>query len=133
LAQHRISSSRALADASTINFETYNTGTINGQDGWSSTGPYDHLVTANTYGYATFGTKSLRMSNAVTSGSFGDQTFSKSLADEAGETTATNGGVSGGTRQSFFEARGTSPRPCPALSNPASRSWPAPTVATAHG
>jgi hypothetical protein len=96
---------RALADASTINFETYNTGTINGQDGWSSTGPYDHLVAANTYGYATFGTKSLRMSNAVTSGSFGDQTFSKSLVDEAGETTATNGGVSGGTRQTSFEAQ----------------------------
>src|SRR5215213_5734713 len=62
---------RALADTSTMNFETYTPGTINAQDGWSSTGAYDHLVTANTYGYATFGTKSLRISNAVTSGSFG--------------------------------------------------------------
>ena len=95
----------ALADTSTINFETYTPGTVNGQDGWSSTGAYDHLVTANTYGYATFGTKSLRISNAVTSQSFGDQTFSKSLVDEAGETTATNGGVSGGTRQTSFAAQ----------------------------
>lgn len=49
------------------------------------------------------GGQALRVSNAVTSGSFGDQTFSKSLVDEAGETHATNGGLSGGTRQNHFE------------------------------
>lgn len=45
------------------------------------------------------------MSNAVTSGCFGDHTFSKSLADEAGETSAEGGGLSGGTRQNYFEAQ----------------------------
>lgn len=44
------------------------------------------------------------MSNAVTSGSFGDQTFSKPLAGEAGEPAALNAGMSGGTRQPFFSA-----------------------------
>ena len=78
-------------------------GTINGQDGWSSTGPYDHEVdTSNRI--ATFGAQSLRLSNAVTSGAFGDQTFSRSLVDEAGETSAEGGGMSGGTRQNSFEA-----------------------------
>lgn len=46
----------------------------------------------------------MRISNAVTSGCFGDQTFSKSLTDEVGETDAQNGGLSGGSRQSHFEA-----------------------------
>ena len=79
-------------------------GTINGQDGWSSFGPFDHKVAINSYGYAAFGGQSLRLSNAVTSGSFGDQTFSKSLPNEVGESTATNGGMSGGTRRTHFEA-----------------------------
>ncbi len=97
-----------------IDFETptYSTGTIHNQDGWSSLGSagsgspnYDHAVVANTYGYVSFGLQSLRMSNAVTSGSFGDQTFSKSIPNEAGETSAQNDGFSGGTRQPFFEAQ----------------------------
>jgi hypothetical protein len=102
----------ALADTSTIDFETYAAGTIDGQDGWSSTGAagggcavYDHAVAPNTYGYSAFGAQSLRISNAVTSGCFSDQTFSKSLVDEAGEAAAENGGRSGGTRQPVFEAQ----------------------------
>jgi hypothetical protein len=47
--------------------------------------------------------RSFRISNAITSGSFGDWAFSKSLMDEAGESTADNGGFSGGTRQPHFE------------------------------
>lgn len=93
-----------IADTIGVNFETYSLGNVNGQDGWSMTGSYDVAVVTNSYGYGTFGTQSLRISNAVTSGSFGDQTFSKSTVDEAGETTALNGGMSGGVRQSFFEA-----------------------------
>lgn len=100
-----------LADSATIDFETYNLGTVHGQDGWSASGSagsgcavYDHEVVANTYGYASFGTQSLRASNAVTSGCFGDQTFSRSLGDEAGETSAESDGMSGGTRQAYFEA-----------------------------
>jgi hypothetical protein len=65
---------------------------------------YDHAIVDNTYGIPSFGTKSLRISNAVTSGCFSDQTFSAATLDEAGETGALNGGLSGGTRQSHFDA-----------------------------
>ena len=45
------------------------------------------------------------MSSAVTSGCFGDQTFSAPTVDEAGETTATDDGQhAGGARHGFFEA-----------------------------
>lgn len=76
----------ALADSTTIDFEspTYTTGSINGQDGWSSTGPYDQEVAGSAV--AGFGSQSLRISNAVTSGSFGDHTFSKELGEPAGES-----------------------------------------------
>ncbi|MCL4302200.1 MAG: right-handed parallel beta-helix repeat-containing protein [Anaerolineae bacterium] len=102
----------AAADSMILVFEAYTNGSVNGQDGWSSLGSagsgcavYDHAVTANTYGYSSFGTKSLRLSNAVTSGCFSDHTFTKSLVNEAGETTASNDGLSGGTRQPYFEAQ----------------------------
>ncbi len=94
------------ADTTTIDFEDppYIVGNIDGQDGWSKTGGFDVAVVDNTYGHATFGDQSLRLSNAVVSGSFGDQTFSKSLVDEAGEASAVNNGLSGGTRQNYFSA-----------------------------
>jgi hypothetical protein len=101
------------ADTSAIDFEspTYVTGTIHAQDGWSSLGSagggcevYDHAVVANAGAPASFGAQSLRISNAVTSGCFGDQTFSKSLVNEAGEPSAEGGGMSGGTRQTRFES-----------------------------
>src|SRR5688572_4536339 len=104
----------ASADSLDINFENppYTTGIIHGQDGWSASGSagsgcamYDVGVVPNTYGYPSFGGQSLRDSNAVTSGCFGDQTFSKSLIDEAGETSAQGGGMSGGLRQTHFEAQ----------------------------
>jgi len=79
----------------TVNFEPasagiwYVPGPIHGQDDWSSLGAngsgcavYDHQVVENalgSYTYLTFGLQSLRLSNAVTSGCFGDQTFSKRL------------------------------------------------------
>ncbi|MBI3391542.1 MAG: hypothetical protein HY027_27730 [Deltaproteobacteria bacterium] len=102
----------ASADTVAMDFEgpTYTTGTINGQDGWSSTGAagsgcavYDHAVSSSG-GTNGFGAQSLRISNAVTSGCFSDHTFSKSLSDEVGETTANNGGLSGGVRRPHFEA-----------------------------
>lgn len=99
----------AMADSSLINFESYSLGTINAQDGWSSLGaagagcaPYDHAVAVTTV--AGFGAQALRMSNAVTSGCFGDQTFSKSLSQAAGETTAEGGTMSAAPSQSHFEA-----------------------------
>lgn len=102
----------AQAATSSTDFDALALGTIHGQAGWSSAGAatgscalYDHAVVDNTYGYASFGAKSLRISNAVTSGCFGDQTFSPSVADGAGETGAAAGGMSGGTRQRRFEAQ----------------------------
>src|SRR3989344_5682311 len=102
----------ALADSAVaVDFEDppYTLGLIDGIDGWTSTGAagsgcaiYDHAVTSS-FGVPDFGLQSLRISNAVTSGCFGDMTFSKSLTDEAGETDAQNGGMSDGTRQNHFE------------------------------
>ncbi|MBI5044396.1 MAG: hypothetical protein HZC02_00540 [Candidatus Levybacteria bacterium] len=100
-----------FADTVNVNFENppYNLGVINAQDGWSSLGSagsgcavYDHAVNS-ALGTTGFGSQSLRISNAITSGCFGDQTFSKSLINEAGESSAVNNGLSGGTRQTHFE------------------------------
>lgn len=85
-----------LADTlPTIDFESpaYTTGNINGQQGWMKTGGYDVEVEAvsgypNASGFG-FENQALRLSNAVTSGSFGDQTFSPGLTTPADESTAT--------------------------------------------
>ena len=87
----------ASADsAGPITFEppTYTVGNINGQQGWMKTGAYDVAVAsvgdfpaASGYG---FGTQALRLSDATTSGSFGDQTFSPGLASPAGEAASSN-------------------------------------------
>ena len=106
-------SQSALADGSTYstNFENFTVGDVNGQDGWtsghgSSICPlYDVGVVPNTYGYTNFGTQSLRISNAITCGSFNDMTFSQSLANEAGEASADTSVYSGGVRQPYFEAQ----------------------------
>src|SRR5579872_2155121 len=70
----------------------YAPGDINGQQGWKKTGPYDAKVAtiaafpaASGYGFQT---QALRLSDAVTSGSFGDQTFSPGLSSPAGEFPA---------------------------------------------
>ena len=76
---------------------------------WMKTGPYDvHVVPVSpTYpaaaGYG-FGSQTMQISDAVTSGNFGDQTFSPGLGDEAGESGASNAGLSGGLRQPHFDA-----------------------------
>lgn len=95
----------ASADAIKVNFEppTYTTGNINGQNGWSKTGAYDVAVD-ESFGVPGFGTQSLRISNAVTSGSFGDHTYSRSLLEEAGEVNAASSTYSGGTLRNHFEA-----------------------------
>jgi hypothetical protein len=87
--------STAQADSlPAIDFEapTYAVGNIDGQNGWTKTGPYDVAVDSvssfsDASGYG-FGDQALRLSNAVTSGSFGDQTFSPGLTDPAGESAA---------------------------------------------
>jgi hypothetical protein len=76
---------------------------------WQKTGPqYDAQVASvsaypDAAGYGFVG-QALRISDAMTSGSFGDQTFSPGLADEAGETGAVDLGLSGGLRQPHFDA-----------------------------
>jgi hypothetical protein len=87
-----------LAGADTIHkitFEPgqgYTTGDINGQQGWMKSGPYDvQVATVASFPAAAhyhFGAQTLRMSDAITSGSFGDQTFSPGLTSPAGESPA---------------------------------------------
>jgi hypothetical protein len=83
----------AAADSTgPIDFESYALGNIDGQQGWSKSGGYDVAVAdvaafPDAAGYG-FGTQALRVSDAVTSGAFGDQTFSPGLAQAAGEAPA---------------------------------------------
>lgn len=85
----------AFADTISVNFENpYVVGDINGQQGWMKTGGYDVAVAsvsafpnASSFGFET---QALRLSNSVTSGAFGDQTFSPGLANPAGESLANN-------------------------------------------
>ncbi len=100
--------STAHADSTAINFESpqYSLGDINGQNGWSKTGAYDAAVATNGSGYASFGSQSLRISNAVTSGSFGDQTFAPKLTEQAGEPGAWDAsGNPVASPKSHFEAQ----------------------------
>jgi len=91
-------------DGSTT-FDAFTLGSVNSQGGWGVTGGYDQAVVSNTYGFTTFGCQTLRISNAVTTGAFGDQTFSPSVTNEAGEADSTNNGMSGGLRQPHYEAQ----------------------------
>ena len=92
----------------TTDFESASLGSVNGQDGWSVSGPYDQSV-VDTSLYTTvkpsWGTKAFRISNNYASGGFGDQTFTKSLDNAVGETTSTAGSFSNatGTLQNHFE------------------------------
>jgi hypothetical protein len=94
-----------------ITFEppAYHVGDINGQNGWQKTGPYDVAVApVSAFPAAShylFGQQALRLSNAITSGSFGDQTFSPALDDAAGEGAAPDfaAGFLIGTAQSTLQ------------------------------
>jgi hypothetical protein len=81
----------AAADSTgPITFEStqgYVLGPINGQQGWSDTGSYDaNVVSTPLYGFG----QALQISDAKTSGSFGDQTFSPGLTQPAGESARTH-------------------------------------------
>jgi hypothetical protein len=94
----------------TNTFDTFSSGSVDGQGGWAGDATpinpsFDQAIVPNIYNYPTFGCKTLRISNAVTSGSFGDWIFSPSVANEAGELSAVNSGMSGGTRQNHYEAQ----------------------------
>lgn len=101
--------SAPVSNTVSTDFETASTGSsVNGYDDWSVTGVYDQEI-VDTAAYATvgstWGSKAFRISNAIASGSFGDQTFSKSLANATGESISTAGSFSNatGTLQNHFE------------------------------
>ncbi len=96
------------------NSQGYNTGSINGVNGWSATGAYDYGVVANTFGYSNFNDQAFRISNGITSGSFGDWAFATPNTNGAGESGATAGAFSVGTLQNHFEAQFdiASTKPC---------------------
>ena len=64
----------------------FTNGSVNGQNGWKSTGSHDQEVTDNSYGYESLGCKVLRLSNANATNAFGDQTFSAPASRLAGES-----------------------------------------------
>lgn len=91
------------ADTKSENFEGFALGSPNGQAGWVFTGPYDVEV-VDPDGFAVMGDRALRISNADTSGSFGDWVFSPSLIDRAGETSSAANGFADGALNPYFEA-----------------------------
>ncbi len=95
--------SAAAATEAATDFELFTLGGINGQWDWKSFGGagavspgsycavYDHVIHANdALAPLAFGSRSLRISNAVTTGCYGDQTFSARAADVAGQSGATS-------------------------------------------
>jgi len=74
------------ADQVSIDFEGYPTGPIaNGSNGWQITNPnWDQAVVTNG---AISGSHSWHFSQAIASGSYGDQPFSPPLAHTSGEST----------------------------------------------
>jgi uncharacterized repeat protein (TIGR01451 family) len=96
----------AAADTVATNFESFATGSVNGQGGWKSAAPtdvpscfptptlgqYDQAVVKNSLfypsGVAGFDQQSLRMSNACGTGEFTFQTYSNTTKEPAGEETA---------------------------------------------
>jgi hypothetical protein len=86
-------------------FDTFATGSVNGQGGWHVSGDFDQEIVPNTFGFATFGCQALRFSDAVTSPFIYNQTFSYTGDNEAGETDAVGGDNPVGTRQNHFEAQ----------------------------
>ena len=93
----------ALADSYSTDFESF-VGTSVNQMGWTTSGTYDHAI-SSSLGTSGFGSKSLRISSAITSGNFGDMTFAKPLIDSVGEIDSTASTYSVGTKQRHFEVQ----------------------------
>jgi uncharacterized repeat protein (TIGR01451 family) len=82
----------AAADTATTDFESFNLGSVNGQQGWKSAtsgidspnGQFDQEVVKTGGTIPTFGQQAFRISNAYTSGIFVGQTYSGPATD-AGE------------------------------------------------
>ncbi len=98
-----------MAQASVLppeNFESFNTGSVNGQGSWTITNPnYDVAIADPTqFSVTTMGNRALRISNAVMSGSFGDWLFSPSLTESAGEPSSDGGVFAAPATQRRFDA-----------------------------
>lgn len=115
---------RSPSPAGTVTFESFALGAIHGQQDWQSTGGegsgaalesrcavYDHVIADNATMVPTaareavFGRRILRISNAVTSGCYSDQTFSQRAADVAGESGAISRSRDGATDYAVTGAR----------------------------
>ncbi len=117
----------AAADTfGTGGFEGYSLGDPLGQFGWTAldvpvynASHFDEAIVdpSPTWGTA-LGSRALRVSNGVTSGGFGNQLQSPSLADEAGEASAEDAPNSGGTRQQRFEGTLTFASAVPSAQQP---------------
>jgi hypothetical protein len=100
----------ARADSISIGFEPpYTPGSIDGQQGWGGQFPpgipiNPSIVQGVTTQTPHAGTQDFHMSSSFTTGSFGDQVFSPSLAVEAGEPGAIDGGFSNGPPLPRFTA-----------------------------
>ena len=75
----------AVATSSTTTFDTFDVGSVDGQSNWKATGPYDQGIIET----GTEGGRALRISNAVTSGSFADMPYSAPV-EPAGENLQNN-------------------------------------------
>lgn len=122
------------ASAIAVSFESFSPGGIHGQQDWKSLGGagappptnpadthcavYDHVIQDNALlasAPIAFATRSLRMSNAVTSGCYTDQTFSARVLDPAGQAGASSRSpdgtvefsLPGGTLRNHFDATWT--------------------------
>jgi hypothetical protein len=96
----------ARADSISVNFESpdYHTGSIDTQQGWGGQNPpgipiNGSIIQGVTNTGACSGTQSYHESSSVTENAFGDQVFSPSLVDSAGESGAIGGACSTTTTQ----------------------------------
>ena len=74
----------ASADTNTTTFDGFDDGTVNGQGNWTADAKYDQAVVDVPGG------KALRISNAVTDGSFAGMPYSAPVSHAAGENEANN-------------------------------------------
>lgn len=93
-----------VVEGFTTGFESFTLGSPNGQEGWNITNAsYDVEIVEvprTEPEFSIFGGQALRLSNAVTSGSFGDWLFASAVAVPVGETRAL---PTGSPRNNHFE------------------------------
>jgi hypothetical protein len=96
----------------TTDSPSYHTGSIDGQNGWASTGTFDQSISTESAAGTTpdfygFGDQAWQISDAVNSGTFADQPLTPQTADQSGETNASgasNNGDTAGTTHGFWES-----------------------------